>query len=293
MLGVSVVIPCYNAAKYIREAIDSVLAQQYGGSLEILVSDDGSDDGSYEMAKSYGPPVRVVEKPPEVKRGASFSLNRGIRNATQPLLAILAADDVFLPGHLNAVATVLTHRRDLGLVYDNGYLASPDLKVFQPILPEPHRPCRTADDLLPAQTFGACSVIVRREIFDEIGVFDETLRHAEDYDMWLRILEKHPAEYVPIFGFKYRQHSSQKSLKPTLWEDAELVFQNACRRYPYSPSSIRKRKAVLSYRFSQIAFQENRFVRGVCLLLKAASLDPQRAIREAGSRLHRRLLQGT
>jgi hypothetical protein len=122
--------------------------------------------------------------------------------------------------------------------------------------------------------------MVRRSVFDRVGLFDETLPHAEDYDMWLRIVEEFPAAHVPTYGFMYRAHPNQKSLKPTLWPTAALVFERARKRYPYSRSAIRRRKAVLAYRFSQLAFREGRYGRGMSLLLKAAVLDPLRASRE-------------
>lgn len=99
MLGVSVVIPCYNAARYIREAIQSVLDQQYDGPLEVLVGEDGSTDNSREIAESFGPPVRVLCDPNGVNRGMSAVRNRCISAAAHSLIAFLDADDYWLPGH--------------------------------------------------------------------------------------------------------------------------------------------------------------------------------------------------
>jgi len=285
--GVSVIIPCYNAAKYLRETIDSVLAQQYDGPFEVVVADDGSTDGSYVIGESYGPPVRMVPKPADAKRGTPVALNRGLRATIHPFVAILAADDVFLPGHVTALATVLSALPELGLVYDDSYMMTEDGRLIGPWDGRAQPAVLTPDDLLPASRFGACSVMVRRSVFDRVGLFDETLRHSEDHDMWLRIVEQFPAAHVPIYGFKYRMHANQKSLKPTLWEEAERVLAKACQRYPYRWSSIRKRKAVLAYRFSEIAFSQRQYIRGTLLLLKAATLDPSRAIVEAGGRVAR------
>jgi glycosyltransferase involved in cell wall biosynthesis len=277
MEGVSVVIPCYNAAKYIGEAIQSVLDQRYDGPLEVLVADDGSTDGSREIIASYGPPVRLLPKEPQEQRSASRARNRCLRAATQPLVAFLDADDLWLPGHLSALADAMTKQPSLGLAYDKGYFAWADGRIDGPVFPEPYRPRVTPDELILKQCFPPAAVMVRRDVFAEVGLFDQTLRHAEDHDMWLRILEKYPAAHVPFFGFKYRQHGAQKSLKPTLWEDGAKVFANACRRYPYRWNAVRKRKAVLAFRFSQIAFREKRLFGAICQLLKAIALDPTRA----------------
>ena len=281
MLGVSVVIPCYNAARFIRETLDSILTQNYGGPLEVLVADDGSTDGSADVVASYGPPVRLLMRGPHEERSASHSRNRCLQAATQPLVAFLDADDLFMPGHLVHLAEALTRRPELGFVYDKGYYVSADGSGLSPIFAEPHRPRVTPDDLLVENCIVPAAVVVRREVFARVGLFDEELRHAEDHDMWLRILEAYPAEHVSAYGFKYRIHEGQKSLKPALWTSAALVLAKACRRYPYHRSSIRRRKAVLAFRFSQAAFAERRYLRGLCRLVKAALLDPPRGAQQA------------
>jgi glycosyltransferase involved in cell wall biosynthesis len=287
--GVSVIIPCYNAAKYLREAIQSVLDQQYDGPLEVVVGDDASTDGSREIALSYGPPVRVVDKPPGVKGNAAANRNRCIRASTQPLVAFLDADDVFLPGHLAALSDVMARRPELGLIYDKSYMMTQDGRRLGPWDGREQPETLTPDDLLLACRCSTDSVMVRRSVFDRAGLFDETLPHSEDYDMWLRIVELFPAAHVAVYGSMYRTHPHQKSLRPALWPTAALVFERAVKRYPYSRRSVRKRRAVLAYRFSQLAFQERRYVRAVSQLFKAALLDPRRAVAEVSDRLRVRL----
>lgn len=285
MLGVSVVIPCYNSARFIRETLDSVFAQDYAGTLEVLVADDGSDDGSRDIVRSYGTHVRLLVRGAHENRSASCARNRCLRAATQPLVAFLDADDLWLPGHLSTLATVLEQRPELGLVYDKGYFVDTDGRIIGPQFTEPHRPRVTPDDLLLEQCFGTGSVMVRRSVFDRTGSFNETLRHAEDHDMWLRILELFPASHVPHYGFKYRLHEHQKSLKPALWVNVERVLDQARLRYPYSRLNIRKRKAVIAYRFSEIAFRDGRRAAATWYLLKACCLDPPRAAHEAWSQM--------
>jgi glycosyltransferase involved in cell wall biosynthesis len=275
--GVSVVIPCYNAAKYLRETLDSVLAQDYQGLLEILVADDDSTDGSREIIESYGPPVQLLPKPSDSARSASAARNRCLRAATQPLVAFLDADDAWFPTHLSSLAEAMHERPDLALVIDDQYFMSQDGTALSPDSAE-YPSQLTPDYLLLACQFGPGQVMVRRAIFDSVGLFDETLRHAEEYDMWLRIVEVAPAAYIPNDGCKYRLHPAQKSLKATLWEDAAVVMHNACKRYRYRWRSIRKRKAVLAYRFGQIALRQRRILNGLLFMAKAAMLDPARAV---------------
>jgi glycosyltransferase involved in cell wall biosynthesis len=277
--GVSVVIPCYNAATYLRETIDSVLAQEYQGRLEVLVGDDSSTDDSRAIVESFGASVRLVASPHGTNTTTAATRNRCLRAATQPLVAFLDADDLWFPRHLSNLANVMSRRPELGLVYDKGYYMSEDGSVLTPFraqLPPP----TTADELLPSTCFGTGQVMTRRAVFDRVGVFDESLRHSEDQDMWLRILEAFPATHVAEDGFKYRMHPNQKSLKPAVWTNAEKVLEKALKRYPYRRRSVCKRRAILSYRFSQIAFKDRRVFRGTWFLARAAALDPSRAASE-------------
>ena len=281
MLGVSVIIPCYNAAAFLHETLESVISQEYPGPLEVLVADDDSTDGSREIAESFGPPVRVLPKPPEAKRGVAAARNRCIRAATQPLVAFLDADDLYMPGHLNALAEVMMARPELGLVYDRGFdFDSSSGQILNRRFSEPHEPRTTPDKLLLDQCFGTGDVMVRRSVFDRVGLFDESLRHGEDHDMWLRIVEVFSAAYVPFDGFRYRQHAKQAIKNLALWRQGEWVLAKAVARYPYSRTAVRKRRAVLAYRMALAAQQAHRPAVATMLFAKAGILDPFRAIQE-------------
>ena len=171
------------------------------------------------------------------------------------------------------------------MAYSNGYYVASDGRRIGPRLPEPHQPIVCADDLLPDCCYLPIGVLVNRAVLQRVGLFDEDLRYGEDHDLWLRILEVFPAVYVPVFGFCYRLHGGQSSLNFDMWRDAERVLARLIKRYPYQSRSIRKRRAVLAYRFSEHAYRERRFVAGACLLAKAAALDPARAARELARRI--------
>src|SRR5262245_11213116 len=131
MDGVSVIIPCYNGARYLRETIASALAQDYR-PLEILVGDDGSRDDSVAIAESFGPPVTVLRHPGGANRGCAATRNLCIRETRYPNIALLDADDLWLPGHLTALTTALANNPKAMLAYDNGYYMTADGQPYGP-----------------------------------------------------------------------------------------------------------------------------------------------------------------
>jgi glycosyltransferase involved in cell wall biosynthesis len=286
MQGVAVVIPCYNAAKFLRRAIESVLAQDYAGPVEVMIGDDGSTDDTIVIAESFGSSVKIIRRPESDKPNISANRNRCIRASSQPLISFLDADDYYLPGHLTNLANVIMARTDAGMAYCNGYHIFADDKVIGPRLSKSHRSIITADDLLPDCCLAVNGVMIRRSVLNCVGLFDENLSSVDDYDLWLRILEKFPAVYVPIFGFCYRMHSNQVSrTNPEFWDLAFIAFDRALKRYPYKRSNILKRKAVLTYHQGEYAFLEGHFAKGMWLLGKAAIFDPKRAYSELKQRV--------
>jgi glycosyltransferase involved in cell wall biosynthesis len=113
---VSVVIPAFNAAKYIRETLDSVLAQTYR-PIEIVVVDDGSTDGTREQILAYGDRVRYVWQPNS--GGCSSPRNYGVRMASGEFIAFLDADDLIAPERIAAAVAVMKRRPDVGLAFTN------------------------------------------------------------------------------------------------------------------------------------------------------------------------------
>jgi len=285
--GVTVILPCYNGGRYLRDALESVFAQDYGGPLEVIVGDDGSVDNSLEIVSSFGSRLRLVHRSEGEIRGPSANRNRCLREASQPLVAFIDQDDLWTPTHVSALSRALSERPDAGLAYDLGFDISPTGGIYGPRPAQPHRPLRHADDLLLTQSFTPCAVMARRSVFDRVGYFDESFLYAQDHDMWLRVLEVFPAVHVPAHGFFYRLHSQQLSQSSALWTDSERVLAKACERYPYRRSTIRKRKAVLAYRKGEIALhQRNAFRAGVHFLASAA-LDPTRAARQVAITIYR------
>ena len=107
--------------------------------------------------------------------GPAAAQNRCIRGSSQPFVAFLDTDDVWLPGHLSALSAALTMHPEVGLAYDNGYYMSDAGRISptSPVIAQPHTPVVTADDLLRCCCCFPDGVMVRRSVLDRVGLFDE------------------------------------------------------------------------------------------------------------------------
>jgi glycosyltransferase involved in cell wall biosynthesis len=208
MKGVSVIIPVYNREPLLEEAIRSVLAQEYGGPLEIIVSDDGSTDKSLQIAESFGRPVRIVHKPFGCKaQGVSATRNRGIAAATQPYIAFLDSDDFYLPNHLNRLAKVLETRPEVAFVFARLLQMKEDggNRLFAPWTRNRLTRKHIAYPVISGPAIIHTNVIMcRKYVFEVVGGFNESLTNMEDGDMWMRISERYKGDFSDHFGAVYR-----------------------------------------------------------------------------------------
>jgi glycosyltransferase involved in cell wall biosynthesis len=211
---VSVVIPTFNCADFLVEAIRSILAQTYE-DYEIIVVDDGSTDHTETALRQFATRIRYIRQEPG---GPSVARNRGILEARGELVAFLDADDLWRPTKLARQVEYLNHHPEAVLVYTD-FTRGPNpgsnndsrLKAFKPR--DPADPFHT---LLEENFIATPSVVVRREALARSGLFDPTLKGSEDFDLWLR-LAKAPGRPSGGFGFiddilaDVRQHSSNTS----------------------------------------------------------------------------------
>ena len=181
--AVSVVMSVHNGASHVAAAIGSVLAQT-AGDLELIVIDDGSTDATAEqLARFHDPRVRVVT---QARTGLTRALNRALGVARAPLVARLDADDRALPERLERQRAFLERTPEVGLL--GTAAAELDAAGFQVRVVQPPR-----DDaalrraLIRANPFVHSSVMLRRDLLDKAGGYDETFPVAQDYDLWMRL----------------------------------------------------------------------------------------------------------
>jgi glycosyltransferase involved in cell wall biosynthesis len=176
-LRVSVVIPAYNAAHFLAEAIGSIRAQERGPA-EIIVVDDGSTDQTAEVAASLGPDIRVLRQGENL--GPAVTRNRGIEASTGTVIASLDADDLWPPDAM----TLLMSRLEQP---PYPAIAAGRIQVVGPHLPS--RPIAEAADSLNGFALSFGCALIRRQIFHQIGLLDPTLRFGEDTDWFMRARE--------------------------------------------------------------------------------------------------------
>lgn len=196
-IGISVVIPAYNAAKSIVRAVDSVLAQTRRPD-EIIVVDDGSTDETAQRIKQYGSQVRYIY---QENAGPSVARNKGIEAAKNKWIAFLDADDQWLPERLGLQFALLARNEHLVWVTGNFYRCLCDRDIRKPDV----KPALAAKALAQQEYFDdffrtslphGCgwtgTMLIRKEILQEAGMFQPELHIAEDTDLWFRIACRRP-----------------------------------------------------------------------------------------------------
>jgi glycosyltransferase involved in cell wall biosynthesis len=204
---VSVIIPAFNAEKYISESISSVLSQTFQ-DFEILVVDDGSIDSTKEKTLKFSDQrIRYIYKE---NGGASSARNTGINNARGKYIALLDYDDLWLPEKLEKQLQKFSHEADLGLVYCWVESINPDGETR--FIAHPENEGWVYNDLFLDNFLHNGSVpLIKKECFEKAGYFDENLSNAQDWEMWFRIAKDYKFGVVRDILTKYRVRSDSLS----------------------------------------------------------------------------------
>lgn len=194
MPRVSVIIPTYNRSELLVKAVASVLDQSFS-DFELLVIDDCSPDDTRAKIEGIGDSRVAYFRNPENK-GVSGSRNFGIERSRGEFIAFLDDDDEWLPGKLQRQVDILDGvSTETGLVYTG--VLSVDLdtgSLIETVVPR-HRG-KVLDDLVFSNFIPTSSVLVRKECFTAVGLFDESLAYGEDFDLWIRISSRYSVDYI-------------------------------------------------------------------------------------------------
>jgi glycosyltransferase involved in cell wall biosynthesis len=204
-LSVSIVTPCLNHAEFIESTIQSVLSQSYP-SIEYWVMDGGSNDGTLDIIKGYGNRLQWVSEP---DTGQANAINKGLERTTGQILAYLNSDDLLAPDAIQQIVSFFTANPQAQLVY--GDTLAIDEKGHPHGLRANIRPCDFNYLLNKGDAIVQPAAFWRRELWQELGMFDESYRYVFDYEYWLRAAQKHTLYYIPYTLAHERIHAAAKT----------------------------------------------------------------------------------
>ncbi len=254
---VSIVIPVYNGSNYMREAIDSALAQTYK-NIEVIVINDGSDDNgaTRKIAHSYGDRIRYFEKK---NGGVSTALNLGIRVMKGDYFSWLSHDDVYLPDKVKYQLEYLSEIDEKICVLSSDFCfidsESKHLYDYKYRLTDPEK----LNYNMIVEGVHGCTLLIPKLCFDKIGSFNEELKTTQDYDLWFKIGGKYRFEHISEVLIKSRIHSEQNTLKynkTCIYEQNNLYINVLHKMYQTDDMRVNKKIYIADYYdFSDVFFK--------------------------------------
>jgi glycosyltransferase involved in cell wall biosynthesis len=249
-VSVSVVLPVRDGERFVREAVESVLAQTYA-DLELIVVDDGSTDGTAAALAGFRDErLRVLRQEPS---GLVAALRRGVAEARAPLVARMDADDVSEPARLERQVELLERRPRVGMAATwTAVIDEEGRELRREVLPPAHEDL--ARRLLLRNPFQHGSVVVRRDALEAAGGYRDDYGANEDYDLWRRLARSWELACVPEVLYRYRVHAGavtqtdperiaqRERLRDELWRDYDA------RAYDVRGTIARARAAELEIR---------------------------------------------
>ena len=230
-MNLSIIIPTYNRADTLERALNSVLNQDLftqNKAFEIIVVDDGSNDGSAELVRTRFPNVQLVQ---QQNSGVSSARNRGLSLARGEWIALLDSDDEWLPHKLSVQMALLA---DTGLkVCHTEEIWIRDGRRVNQMNKHKKQGGWIYEHCLPLCAMSPSSIVLHRDVFTTVGVFDEHLPACEDYDLWLRVAARFEVAFVePACIRKYGGHEDQLSHQFWGMDRFRVVALENCLNHP-------------------------------------------------------------
>jgi alpha-1,3-rhamnosyltransferase len=258
---VTVVIPSHNHERFITEAIDSVLAQDYG-NLELIVIDDGSTDGSVRIIGDHlaaRSPTFPVQFEARNNRGRSFTVNEALASTTGPYFVALDSDDVLEPDMIRTlVATLETANPDTAAAFGDGWVIDSTGELRGRLSDtSPYRGGSVFQDMARLRFFPLIQAsLIRRDAFQQAGRLDERFTLLDDWDMWLRLARRYGIVYLPAPVVRYRIHQANRSsTRLELFRDeARTIVHELLSREPKLQAHSRSIQAQLEARVGALYY---------------------------------------
>jgi glycosyltransferase involved in cell wall biosynthesis len=251
---VSVIIPTYDSARFIADAVRSVMAQTYPCH-EVIVIDDGSGDETAEIVRGLTGQIRYRR---QEHRGVAAARNAGIKIARGQYICFLDADDLWTPDKLELQVEFMAAHSDVGLAFADAE-ESEDRTILKSSIVETTTfhaaivsqvPLQDAFTKLVQENFiPTSSVMIRKDCFLRAGLFDESLRVVEDRDMWLRVAAAFEIACLPKILARKRRHGANISARTELTARSRImVWEKARRRFPsLAPAAVYNKLLASTY----------------------------------------------
>jgi len=233
-MKISVIIPSFNQAGFIKQTLESILGQRTSYEPEIHVMDGGSTDGTIDILKSYGSRIHWVS---EKDKGQADAVNNGIKKATGDVIGWLNSDDLYEPDTLQTVMDHFSRNPDCQWLYgkcriidETGIEIMKGITSYKNLSLKRFRFSR----LMLENYISQPTVFFRKELFNKVGSLDTSLHYTMDYDLWLRFGREFPACVVNNYLASFRRHGESKSetgFKLQFKEEYEVFLR-------YNPSSF-------------------------------------------------------
>jgi glycosyltransferase involved in cell wall biosynthesis len=255
---VSIIMPTYNNAHFLPESLAAILKQTFR-DFEIIIVDDGSTDDTETVVQPYRSSIRFFRKE---NGGPAAARNLGIKNANGQLIAFLDADDLWLKDKLEIQVNYLNENPAVGLVFTDAVRFDAEGK-FRPSFRETYGYVpseKMFEQLLFDHFIAMSSVMVRRRCLEDVGLFDESLTGAEDYNLYLRLAKKYEFGFLDNVMVHVRLHGA--SLSDNLEQMCEDEIKNLDKIVGLFPDAeIPKRKLAgrIYARFGRYYFSQQRF----------------------------------
>lgn len=252
-MRISIVVPSYNQAQFLPYTLDSILQQPYN-DIEVVVMDGGSTDGSVEVLENYQDDRIYWESKPD--NGQSDAINQGMRRATGEILAYLNSDDTYLDDTIPFVMDYFTKHPNVDYIY--GHCHAVD--ALGERLPNDQKANKATWYTILTKTFKIPqpASFWRRDVYDKIGDFDESMRYRFDYDYWIKIfIEQYTMQLIDRDLATYRFHDSSKSVSETIGFQFDWVkVLDKIYHYPDIPQEVIALKET-AYNYSNFYFGES------------------------------------
>lgn len=280
--SVSVVMPAYNAERYLPEAIDSILTQTYT-DFELIIINDGSTDSTKEIINSYSDP-RIVYIENEQNSGICVTLNKGIDAARGRYIARMDSDDIALPERLRTQVQYMDANPHIGALGSDIEIFGEGIKPY--IFHQLHSPEECAAGLIFNSCFAHPSVIIRKSVLDRNNLrYKDEFRGLEDYELWWQIAKYSKLNNLKTPLLRYRHHKGQETQNITPKVKAAFNKFTSNRFDDLAiPLSEKEKELWLAYSYGDFSyFDDSNLLSFIELCKKAVSQYPDRASKKMTS----------